>query len=145
MRRLLNRRDQVPFTEGIVKSIARYFDAKMMSLLLDRRGDQITITKKAAGNDEEGKELVTLLLDQTSLCLSQEVIEPRREVGPLRFPAFLFQLHDSMMRKKLVSIRTLLADNVPADITNLKGQSPLWQAACGAMNKSSNYSWKLQK
>jgi hypothetical protein len=43
----------------------------MMTLLLDRRGADVQITEKvvktAAGNGENGKELMTLLLDRREM------------------------------------------------------------------------------
>jgi hypothetical protein len=77
----LLQRNQIPITEGVAKSIAGHFNAKIMALLLDRRGDQVPITeevvKAAAGNWRDGKEVMALLLDQRGdqIPITDEVVK----------------------------------------------------------------------
>lgn len=59
--------EYVTIEEEAVASIAESFDGEMMALLLDERGDQITITEDvmeaAARNSERANEVIELLLD----------------------------------------------------------------------------------
>jgi hypothetical protein len=116
----------------------------MMALLLARQGGQIPITegvvKAAAGNEWEGRELITLLDQVSSLCLSQEVIDDAAASGNegillyfkeqlgLEISSISFSIARFYNAAKIgdeTSIQDLLANNVPADAKNLKGQSPL--------------------
>ncbi|KAN0075032.1 Heterokaryon incompatibility protein (HET) domain containing protein [Elaphomyces granulatus] len=80
---LLDRRDDIPITEKMVKALAEKTsgDNKVLTLLLSRRGDNIPITeevvKAAAGNWNSGNEVMTLLLDRRgdSIPITEEVVE----------------------------------------------------------------------
>jgi hypothetical protein len=73
--------DRIPITGVMVSMVAGRFDGKVMALLLDRRGDQITITKEvvkaAAGNSQSGKEVMALLLDRRGdqVAITEEVVK----------------------------------------------------------------------
>jgi hypothetical protein len=78
MASLLDRCGEI--TEAAVQCITARFDEKMMGLLLDQRGDQITITEylvtAAAGNEVNGKEVMKLLLDRRGdqITITEEVV-----------------------------------------------------------------------
>jgi hypothetical protein len=84
---LLDRLDQIVITEGMVSIIAGKFAEKAMSLLLDRRGGQITITEKvveaAAGNCKNSKEVMALLLDRQGdqVSMTGGVIKAAKAIG----------------------------------------------------------------
>src|SRR4029077_2338057 len=82
---LLLARREITITEKGVECVPRSFDAKVMTLLLDRRGDQITITEEvviaAARNDQNGTELMALLLDRRGdqITVTEEVVTAAAE------------------------------------------------------------------
>ncbi|CAH0017231.1 unnamed protein product, partial [Clonostachys rhizophaga] len=59
---------QVRITDGLVITMAESFDDQVFARLLNRWGNEITITpeviKAASGNEQNGKEVVALLLDR---------------------------------------------------------------------------------
>src|SRR4029077_17384263 len=65
---LLLAQREIAITEKGVECITESFDTKVMTLLLDRWGDQVTVTEEvviaAAGNEKNGKGIMTLLLDR---------------------------------------------------------------------------------
>jgi hypothetical protein len=65
-----NYEKDVPITEEVVAVIAERFDQDVVTLLLDRRGEDVRITeavvKAAAENSFSGKEVMTVLLNQES-------------------------------------------------------------------------------
>lgn len=67
MKFLLDRKDhEVQIARVLVAQIVESFNEEVITLLLNRRGDDVKITEevvKAAGNRRSGKEVVTLQLN----------------------------------------------------------------------------------
>jgi hypothetical protein len=77
---LLDRGDQIPITEKAVEYMVAVFDEKIMTLLLNRRGDQITINENVVvatvGNVWNGDKVMGLLLDQRGdqITITEKVV-----------------------------------------------------------------------
>ncbi|RKK66726.1 hypothetical protein BFJ69_g15146 [Fusarium oxysporum] len=72
---------QIRITEGLLMAIADSFDEQVMARLLNRWGDDITITaeviKAASGNEQNGKEVMALLLGRRGdqVTITEDVIK----------------------------------------------------------------------
>jgi hypothetical protein len=77
MQLLLGGDGEIQITEEIVKVAARGNGKEIVQLLLSREGEvQITevVVKAAAGNELEGKEMMTLLLDRGREIASEPAV-----------------------------------------------------------------------
>ncbi|KAM3550098.1 hypothetical protein ARSEF4850_008512 [Beauveria asiatica] len=106
-------------SEYTVYTIAERFDGQAMSLLLDRRGDHITITeeivKAAAGNEGNGKDVMALLLDRRGdqITITEEVVK-------------------AAAGNSQHGVMALLLDTGKADLDAMGGRTPLsWAAEKG--------------
>ncbi|KAI9862990.1 MAG: hypothetical protein M1813_004163 [Trichoglossum hirsutum] len=74
---LLLRRNDIEIREDIVKAIARRFDTKIMRPLLEKRGHvEVTevVVEAAAGNRNNGKKVMELLLSNVGFQITQGVV-----------------------------------------------------------------------
>ncbi|KAF6807599.1 heterokaryon incompatibility protein [Colletotrichum musicola] len=152
---LLDRRgDQITITEEVVKAAAGNGGNGecVMRLLLDRRGDQITITeevvKAAAWNGGNGALMMKLILDQRGdqITITEEVFVTAATCGQDQVLDLLSQKTDCIPLKDewrriarfynaakagdVQVIEELLQERVKPDTKNVRGITPLWNAAC---------------
>jgi ankyrin repeat protein len=97
-----------------------------MALLLDRRGDKITVTeevvKAAAGNIRKGKKLMALLLDRRGdeILVTEEVAKAGLCIA---------KFYNAAKAGDVCCIEQLIREGTKPDTKNIRGESPLWIAA----------------
>lgn len=144
----------VPFSlETVLAAAGNCENGKeVMTLLLDRRGDQITITeevvKAAARNSWNGKEVMTLLLDrrgETKPYITRTICDVAAACGQEKMLRFLFQqeslitvydeqlaiaqLYNAAKAGTVQKAEQLLQKGIPPDTQNIWGETPLWCAS----------------
>jgi hypothetical protein len=147
---LLDQRgDEVKITEEVVKAAAGNYRPKVMALLLSQRGHEVNITeevlKEAASNECASYEMVQLLYRTVSINVTVGVIEAAATSGQEQVLRLLDQwdsigsdkerwlnisrLYNAAKKGDAGTVRQLVADGVPPDKQNIRGETPLWRAS----------------
>lgn len=129
------------------------------TLLLDQRGDQITITeevvKAAPGNEGRGKEVMTLLLDRYSemitTLITEKIFVAAAACGQDRVLDLLLQHNNLITAQRkwrqiakfynaaksgdVCCIEQFLHEGTKPDTKNIRGRMPPWIAAANGHDK----------
>ncbi|KAF2740308.1 hypothetical protein EJ04DRAFT_548375 [Polyplosphaeria fusca] len=151
---LEQRGSDVEITKEVVVAAAGNFKngKEVMTLLLDWRRNEVHITQEvvvaAAGNENTGKEVIMLLKQFAKLQFTNQVIEAAANSGQKDVLHFLedwtvvdfdkvkcfniARLYNAAKCGDTTVVHTLIEIGVPFDRRNIRGETPLWQAAqCG--------------